>query len=252
MVVTNAIDIVFVIDASRSMRPCIDALRDNIGRFVSSLAGPNSRRADTRLEFVALKVDPKSQVYGVETCRRSGCDLVQSLYGNGCIQASQFWAEPAEFTRALATIETGADEDTLLALDFALDLPWRPARSCCRAIVLLTDEPIETGFDPEMRRRQVEELRSKLVDSRVTLFIVAPYSEMLVDLALADRCDYITLKERQIGNGLADVDLTCVLSHVSKSISLSTAQSSETRVQRALFAQDQWVAGGPLDLEGSR
>ena len=51
-------DIVFVIDGSASMRPCIDALKSKIKSFVQSLQSVNTGGFDVRLEFISIAASP--------------------------------------------------------------------------------------------------------------------------------------------------------------------------------------------------
>ncbi len=244
-------DVVFVIDASASMGPCIGALKSSIAAFASSLDGPNAGSFDLRLEFIAMKVDPKAQSYLVNSSRSD--NPWQVLYGeSGQAAPSELWSTPSQFRQALARIEVGADEDSLMALDFALDLPWRTASGCHRVVVLLTDEPPETGFEPAERRTMTASLVRKMNDLRVKLFMVGPYSETLVELQQADGADYLQIQDADIGRGLATVDFRKVLAAIAKSISVTSTQQAPKSVERALFGQDGWGSGGAFDMHGSR
>ena len=243
-------DIVFVIDASASMRPCIDALRASIGSFVSSLDGPNAGSFDLQLEFIALKVDPHQRTFMFNSSHER--DVLDTLYKEGASGRAKFWSKPAPFMKALQGVSIGADEDTYIALDVALDLPWREARGCHRVVVLLTDEAPETGFEPDQRKQRAMDLVRKMNDLRVKLFMVGPYSDMLVELQAADGADYLQIPDADVGSGLSRTDFGKILGAIAKSVSVSSNQSSPKPVARALFGQDNWGAGTGFDLEGSR
>lgn len=118
-------DVVFVIDASGSMEPCINALKANIASFVSSLEGVNAGSFDLRLEFLAVKSDEEGQIYGMSTSRLNGAaNVIEAIYAGGSVQgSSRLWSGPAEFRSGLDRVQVAGNEDNLLALDTALDLP---------------------------------------------------------------------------------------------------------------------------------
>jgi len=246
-------DVVFVVDASASMRPCIDALRQNIMSFVAGLDGPNAGSFDLRLEFVALKVDPERATYIVDSSGGEG--LWERLYSKGSNSAASApgcWSTPRDFVKALEGITVGADEDSLMALDFALDLPWRKVAGCHRVAVLLTDEPPETGFMPNERKAMAGELVRKINDLRVKLFMVGPYSATLAELQAADGADFIEISDSDVGRGLASVNFRKILDAIAKSISVSSLQHAPKPVKRALFGQDGWVDGEGFDMNSAR
>lgn len=245
-------DVVFVIDASGSMEPCINALKANIALFASSVHGPNAGSFDLRLEFVALKVDSNAGIYSALASRTG--NAIDAIYSAASQRhAGLLWSGPEEFRSGLDRIRVGADEDNLMALDMALDLPWRQASGCHRVVVLLTDEPPETGAMPQARRARVADLISKINDLRVKLFIVAPYSETLAELQAADGADYLQIQDADVGKGLASVDFRKVMGAIAKSISVASLQTMPKPVNRALFGQDRMTdTDRPMDMHGSR
>ena len=245
-------DVVFVIDASASMGPCIDALRANIASFASSVCGSNAGSFDLRLEFVALKVDSKAGIYNALASRTG--NAIDAIYNSGSPRhAGLLWSGPEEFLSGLDRIRVGADEDNLMALDMALDLPWRQASACHRVVLLLTDEPPEAGAMPADRRSKVTALIEKINDLRVKLFIVAPYSETLAELQAADGADYLQIQDDDVGKGLATVDFRKVMGAIAKSISVASLQTMPKPVSRALFGQDRMTdTDRPMDMHGSR
>jgi len=241
-------DVVFVIDASGSMKPCINALRANIGTFADSLYA-NSVDFDLRLEFIALRVDPTESTFKIESSRSDevwGDLYLKSDGGQG--SSSKFWSNAEDFRKGLERVQVGADEDSLVALDFALDLPWRTAAACHRIVVLLTDEPVETGFQPEVRATMASKLVGKLVDLRIKLFIVGPYSPVFVELSAADGAEFTEIKDEEVGKGLATTDFRKVLGTITKSISVASLQSIPKSAKRGLFEQERWSHHSRFDL----
>ena len=50
----GVVDVVFCIDASGSMAPCIDAVRKNLDAFLDALGGDANRKIDCRLAGILL------------------------------------------------------------------------------------------------------------------------------------------------------------------------------------------------------
>ena len=50
-------DVVFCLDASDSMKPCIDGVRTHIGSFLDGLKSDQQRARDVRFDFVAHHVN---------------------------------------------------------------------------------------------------------------------------------------------------------------------------------------------------
>ncbi len=248
MTTRGAADLLFVLDASGSMSPCFEALRQRIVDFAKATAGPNMASLDLRLGFVAMKADPDNETW-ISECCISGTSAWDALYGGGQRDPGSFWCDAARFARQLAQIETGADEDTLMAIDFALDAPWRAHQACHRVVVALTDEAPETGVSPEERRPLIPELVAKINALRVKLFVVGPYSEMLVELEAADKCEYFQIADADVGRGLASFDFGRLLASIGKSISIPTLQAPSAAARRALFGQDRWVAGHEFRMD---
>ena len=144
-------DIVFLVDVTGSMRPCIEALRDNINRFISMLtesAGNGPVVHDWRARVVGYRD------YGADG------------------SASYGWLEDNVFTRDVATLRSqlaaltprggGDDPESLLdammmvAKTGSVDLQatgdeensnkWRVPGSAARIVIVFTD----AGYHPTM------------------------------------------------------------------------------------------------------
>ena len=247
-------DIVFVVDGSASMRPCIDALKSKIKSFVHSLQSANTSGFDVRLEFISIAASPTPDGSGAtyRVLSSTGPDVFDRLYkirsGN-----APFWASSVDqFEAALSEIKPEGDEDNLLALDMALDLPWREDSASHRMVVLLTDEPPETGCFPRDSASLAPALVEKLNALRVKLLMVAPYSEILVELQCADGADYIQLEDHEIDSGLSGVDFGKIFDVIAKSVSVETLQGHFKAAPQALFGQDKFGRGGFWDPGDAR
>lgn len=213
----GVVDVVFCIDASASMAPCIGGLRRNLGAFLDGLGGGWNRRYDCRLDFLAHSCDPSGSVVRSSSLRHQGAELLANLYGPTPNPNSFFTSEPASIRVALEDIAPLGDEAILLALDTCLDFPWRPRAGCHRVVVVLTDEPLESNAAAIDQKRMIGPVIDKIQALGVMLFLVAPRSEGYNELAEADKSQYQQVA--QTHDGLGSLDFSRVLSHIGKSVS---------------------------------
>ena len=237
----GVVDVVFCLDASGSMAPCIAGVRRNIGTFLDSLAGVN-RTVDCRLDFLAHSCDEKGKLFRSESLRWQNQDLLARLYGANKLPTDFFTSDPATLRDALDRVEVYGDEAMLVALDTALDYPWRPRGGCHRVVVMLTDEPLEANAPIPGQGSYLNGLIDKIHALGVMLFIVGPKSAGLETLAEADKSQYQQVGQTQ--DGLGALDFGRVLAHIGKSVSVSALQDAPERpFRRAMFNQDRWIVG---------
>jgi hypothetical protein len=125
-----------------------------------------------------------------------------------------------------------------MALDVAIDLPFRPVASTHRVIALFSDEKLENGVSGREPTAKIPDLINKMMSRRIQLFVAAPESPALADLGSMDRAE---IEAVDGGDGLKSVDFKKLLSQMGKSISIATLQAgSEPDWQRALFGQDRF------------
>ena len=238
MSVKGSADIVFCIDVSSSMRPCLDGVRRNILDFVKSLES-GQQRIDWRIDLLAHCCDERGGAFAAANLRTQGLDLVRALY-QVREQSSFFTTDLDVFQKRMEELEVVGDEATLVALDFALDFPWRPRSQSRRVVVCLTDEPLETGAIVDQQLAQLPKLIDKIQNLGVMLFLVAPDSEAYSRLAEVDKSEYQVV--HTANDGLRSVDFSKVLTHIGKTISYSNAQSGDEPTRPPpLFNQDQWT-----------
>ena len=239
-------DVVFCLDASDSMKPCIDGVRTHIGSFLDGLKSDQQRTWDVRFDFVAHHTvageggqigHSHFSLYQNEP----GNDALISLYlgsGNGRF----FTSDIDEFKRGLDKVEVLGDEGPLIALDTCLDLPWRKADECHRVVIFMTDEPFETSSIPDKEKAFLGEIQQKTQDLKILLFIVAPDSPVYEELSEVDKSEYEVVESHSAG--LADVDFRKLLSGIGKSVSVSTANQQgapvEKTVKKGIFGQTEW------------
>lgn len=232
-------DVVFCIDASGSMEPCIEGVRTHISDFVSGLCSQLQIQWDLRFDFVAHSCGQGGAE--IPLFRHSSVyhdDVHTPLYESGKQDVRLFTKDIDEFSTRLKRIKCEGNEASLIGLDFALDFPWRPASQCHRIVILLTDEPLEGGVMITEQKVAISRVIEKIQKLRVMLFLVAPISDGFEELATVDKSEYQVIQEN---DGLASVDFSEVLGCIGKSVSVATLQdTSSANVERGLFGQKNW------------
>jgi hypothetical protein len=241
-------DIVFCIDASDSMTPCIAAVKENLKQLIDVFEDDQKRVWDLRLDFIAHAFgNGKFHCYSA----RQDVTLLEDIYHNDNPATQRcFTTSPDKFKNALARVRTLGDEVTLAALDIALDFPWRPAESCHRVVVLLTDEPIETGEAVKLQRELVSKVVEKIHDKRIKLFIYAPESEILYKLSMANGCEYEVLADAH--DGMRNVDFEKLMEVVGKSVFISQSTLPGSNEPQPLFGQETWSVTDDGAVGGER
>ena len=226
----TTVEVVFVVDASESMRPCFEGLARNLDQIVKPLQGFNFK---VRLGLVAMSLG-KSDTGGriVKTVTLAGDEA--SIYQSS---PSLFTENGAVLSAKLRALELGGDEHHLIALDCALDYPFGPMATTRRVVALFSDESIEGGLITEAESARVGELVTKIMARRIQLFAALPSSPLLEQLATADCCQ---IEPVQGGDGLAGVNFNKLLAQMAKSISGTSMQGTEERYAKALFGQNSW------------
>ena len=233
-------DVVFCMDASASMRPCFAAVREHVGTFVNTLQGDLQTKWDVRLDFLAYSTGETGDGNGVfdfRSLRTQGLKLLDSLYKQGGRSADFFTNDVEDFKRGLAAIKVGGDEASFIALDTALDFPWRAAAACHRVVILLTDEALETGVLKPQQMEKIPALVDKIHGLRVLLYLVGPSSAAFDQISAADKSEYNIVTDTH--NGLATADFSKILGSIAKSVSVSALQAAPatTGVSPGLFGQ---------------
>jgi hypothetical protein len=233
------VDVVLVIDASESMRPCIDQLRKHLRELVKPMQG---RVGKVRFGLVAVSasVDGGNFVYMVNTLA-GGTESVAQLYGKGTTQYQFMSADADQVIAKLDQIQVTGDENNLLALDIALDHPFGAVSDTKRVVAMFSDEPLEAGVERDAAGQHMAAIIDKLHKRRIKLFCALPYSDLAQRLSEANGSEI----EAVDGRGLATVDFRALLTQMGKSISVSSLQGGLEEVYpRALFGQDAWTVGG--------
>ncbi len=233
------VDLALVVDTSRSMKNCFDQLRQHLDSLLTPMQGHVSR-VRYALVGVSASAGDGGNVYRINFMHGP---WDYTLYKNGPNDVDPgnkyFTDDPGKVKQVLASWEPSGDEDMLLALDVAADLPFGPLSNTKRVIALFSDEPFEAGVNGSGSNRFIPELQKKLMARHIQLFAAIPEGDGANELAQTDRSE---IEFVDSGEGLGGVDFSRLLGQMGKSISGSSLQAgSEPHYQRALFGQDKWV-----------
>ena len=255
MTTRGVVDVVFSLDASDSMRPCIVAVKDHMSSFLEGLHADLQRKWDVRFDYVAHFTGVSAGggiTHHHESLFHYEADnlLLDALYTKDHPKPMRcFTSDIDEFKQGLDRIQVAGDEGPLVALDSCLDFPWRYADDCHRVIIFLTDEAFETSSLPEFEIERMDQLQQKVEDLRVLLFIVAPESAGFDRLSEIDRCEYEVVDG--LSDGLTGVNFDELLAGIGKSVSVSVPNQRSTvkTVTRGLFDQENWGVAESESLE---
>ena len=188
-------DIVFVVDVTGSMAPCIDALRKNIEAFVDSLSrGDGNNVAPVR--------DWRAKVVGYRDIEASQSENIPWLIDN------PFVRDVAALKSQLASLkaEGGGDEpesllDTLYKVATMAASPkgaqveepekWRYRSDAARVVIVFTDASFkETLTIPEAKGGSLQDVANVVMANRIILSIFAPNFEGFDRLSQIDKSEW--------------------------------------------------------------
>jgi hypothetical protein len=188
-------DIVFVVDISGSMAPCIDALRQNIETFVGSLSSGDANNA-------APVKDWRAKVVGYRDIEAAESE------GLPWIVENDFVRDPAELKSQLAALQAngGGDEpesllDTLYKVATMEASPkgsqspepgkWRYRSDAARVVVVFTDASFkETMSIPEAKGGSLQDVANMVMANRIILSVFAPNFEGYDRLSQIDKSEW--------------------------------------------------------------
>ena len=226
----STVELVFVLDASESMRPCFEGLANNLQQVVNPL---QTLGLKVRLGFIAMRVGNATGGGGViATASINSASDPIALIASG--DPGLFTEDNALFSSKMRALELGGDEHQLLALDCALDFPFGPMVNTRRVVAMFSDEKIEDGFSGAAVVEKIPAIVTKIMARRIQFFAALPSSPALEALGSAD-CAQI--EPVQGGEGLASVNFSKLLGQMAKSISCASLQAGPENYQKGVFGQ---------------
>ena len=188
-------DIVFVIDVSGSMAPCIDALRSNIEAFVDSLSRGDANNAapvkDWRAKVVGYRDLESSVAEGLpwivdSPFVRDAAALRSQL---GALTAIGGGDEPESLLDALYTIATM--EATPKGAQSEDPAKWRYRSEAARVVVVFTDASFkETMQIPQAKGGSLQDVANVVMANRIILSLFAPNFEGYDRLSQIDKSEW--------------------------------------------------------------
>jgi hypothetical protein len=190
-------DVVFLIDVSGSMAPCIDALRTNIEAFIHTLSSGDPANANA-----APVRDWRAKVVGYRDIEAAPAEGVQWL------EDQPFVRDAAALKAQLAalTAEGGGDEpESLLDALYTVatmeavpkgsqsedPLKWRYRSDAARVVVVFTDASFkETMSIPQAKGGALQDVANVVMANRIILSLFAPNFEGYDRLSQIDKSEW--------------------------------------------------------------
>lgn len=188
--VKGVADIVFLLDVSGSMQPCLDALKENIGVFFDQMSNPGPNEG------------PVVKDWRVKICgyRDAKAD------GNHWWVEMPFTSDPAQVRTNLTSLEAkgGGDEpetmlDALWKLakmpeavkgESAEENAWRYHSSAARCVVVFTDATTQMATSiPEAAGAAFDDVATAIEGARLRLSIFCPEADCYQSIATIDKCE---------------------------------------------------------------
>ena len=234
----NKVDILFVVDASDSMSPCFQKLRENLRRFIQPL---NQASFEIRYGLLAYNAgaDGRNAIYEHTFIGGNDPSLVKGLYSPQVNEDQYFTSDANKFLSALESVRTQGDENTPLALDTAADFPFRTPDESRRVIALFTNEKLEDGILENEPLAKFPQVLQKIAKRKISLYAYLPTSD---SAALLTRLPKTFVKSVGEGADCWDhIDFGQILEQMGKSISQSSLQMTrEPDYQKAVYGQNTW------------
>ena len=188
-------DIVFVVDISGSMAPCIDALRGNIEAFVDSLSRGDANNAapvrDWRAKVVGYRDIEAAQDEGLpwivdNPFVRDAPALKAQL---GTLQANGGGDEPESLLDALFTV--ASMEAMPKGAQTIEPGKWRYRSDAARVVIVFTDASFkETMSIPQARGGSLQDVANVVMANRIILSVFAPQFEGYDRLSQIDKSEW--------------------------------------------------------------
>jgi hypothetical protein len=188
-------DIVFVVDVSGSMAPCIDALRYNIEAFVDSLSRGDANNAapvkDWRAKVVGYRDLESSVAEGLPWLEDNAFvrDVAALKSQLGALKAVGGGDEPESLLDALYKIAT---MEALPKGSQSIDPgKWRYRSDAARVVVVFTDASFkETMSIPEAKGGSLQDVANVVMANRIILSLFAPNFEGYDRLSQIDKSEW--------------------------------------------------------------
>ena len=188
-------DIVFMIDVSGSMSPCIDALRTNIEAFIDSLSRGEANNAppirDWRGKVVGYRDIESAQSEGLEWIIDAPFvrDVGELKAQLGDLKAEGGGDEPESLLDAL--FKTASMEASPKGAQTEDPNKWRYRSDAARVIIVFTDASFkETMSIQEAKGGSLQDVANVVMANRIILSLFAPNFEGYDRLSQIDKSEW--------------------------------------------------------------
>ena len=246
----NKVDILFVVDASDSMSPCFQKLRDNLRSFIQPL---NQASFEIRYGLLAYNAgaDGNKAIYEHTFVGGNDPSLVKSLYSSQINIDNYFTSDANKFLQALDSVRTQGDENSPLALDIASDFPFEPISDSRRVIAFFSNEKLEDGILEEEPLAEFQKVLQKMAKRKISFYGYLPACATAVMMKRLPRANIKAVPEG--ANCWDGIDFCQLLEQMGKSISASSLQTTrEPEYQQAIYGQDRWESNVFIGTDDAR
>lgn len=190
--VKGVVDMVFLIDITGSMSPCIQALKDNIGLFIDSLTTKNANNdspvRDWRGRVVGYRdVLADGEYWWVDAPFVKSSEELKGQLSQ--LRADGGGDEPESLLDALYRVAAaGQTEKGTQTPD---PYRWRYRSAAARVVIVFTDATYHPTMSiPEAQGGRLEDVLNTIMANRIILSIFAPDMACHDELAAVDRSEY--------------------------------------------------------------
>ena len=199
--VRGVADIVFLLDATGSMSPCIDALRRNIATFVQSLTNRDGQNPcpvkDWRARVVAYRdyTDSAAPPLIDNSFVRSTEEIERQLSG---VEATGGGDEPESLLDALYLMATvGQTERGAKAED---PKKWRHRSEAARVVIVFTDASFHPTMSiPQAKGGTIDDVVTVVHSNRLILSVFAPVFPCYEALSQIDKSEWMGIEHESSG-----------------------------------------------------
>lgn len=188
--VKGVADIVFLIDISGSMKPCIDGLRENIFAFIDTLTGTDSNNEcpvkDWRIKVAGYRdAEDDPSTWWEEFPFTRNVEEIKCHFGN--LVAKGGGDEPESLLDALHKLATMPQADLQ---DTEPPDKWRLRGTAQRVIIVFTDATYKTTMSAEgCKGGTLEDVKTAVHGNKIVLSVFSPEHDCYHDLATLDRSE---------------------------------------------------------------
>lgn len=202
--VKGVVDIVFLLDVTGSMQPCIDALKHNIGTFIDTLTTKDANNTNPVRDWRARVVGYRdftadSEPYVDNPFVRDASVLKSQLAG---LHADGGGDEAESLLDALFNVATLPASGSQESED---EGKWRHKHAAARVVVVFTDASFKPVMSiPEANGGTWQDVANRCVENRIILSLFAPDMECYNDLSSIQRSEYFPIAGSNPQQALAD------------------------------------------------